>query len=403
MKPVTSPVSRTDDTVREKLAPALAIPFAYPFRIFFLSLGVLAVTVVPLWLGMLLAGLSVPTHLPALQWHQHEMLFGLLEAAIAGFLLTAVCSWTDSERMHGMPLVGLWLVWLAARLLETLGAGIDARLVLAVDLAFLPLVMLDAGLRIWKARQHRQLLVLGVLAALWATHIGFHLAPAAHFLDGALVIAMTLMLVIGGRITPAFSRNWLRLQGTDVQPVGESFLIERLVLILMVALLMAVLADAPRFVRAALALLASIVTTIRLLRWRGWRVRREPLLWILHLSLAWIPIALLLMSGNAAGCVSRSAWVHAVALGAMASLILGVMSRVALGHTGRILVLPAPMRIAFFAIVGASVVRVSTALGLVPWRPGIEVAGMLWCAAFALFELCYAGILVRPRLDGRPG
>jgi uncharacterized protein involved in response to NO len=157
-----------DVRTESEIAPAgVAQLFAYPFRIFFLSTAVLAVSLVPVWLLVLLGGFTPPLALPSLDWHQHEMLFGFLEAAIAGFLLTAVCVWTSTDRLHGAPLAGLWAVWLAGRALLFLGAGLPAVLVHGVDLAFLPLVVLDAGRRIVAAKQHRQLVIVGILAAFW--------------------------------------------------------------------------------------------------------------------------------------------------------------------------------------------------------------------------------------------
>ena len=150
--------------------------FSYPFRIFFLSMSVLALLVIPAWMLQVTGTISLPLALPGLIWHQHEMLFGFLSAAIAGFLLTAVCVWTQTPRTHGARLVALWGGWLAGRLLLAFGAGLPDWLVHTVNLAFLPLVMLDAGWRIWHARQQRQLLIMVVLGLLWLMQVGFVLS-----------------------------------------------------------------------------------------------------------------------------------------------------------------------------------------------------------------------------------
>lgn len=380
-----------------------AIAFAYPFRIFFLSAGVLAVLVVPAWLTLLLGGAGAPLAFAPLHWHQHEMLFGLLHAAIAGFLLTAVCNWTGTERLHGAPLVLLWAVWLAGRLLMAAGAAAPPWLAHGVDLAFLPLVMLDAGRRIWAARQHRQWVVLAVLGALWAMELGFHREPGGPYARGALLAAMLLMLVIGGRITPAFSGNWLRQCGRDPGAIVVLPWLERLALAAMVAVLATQLVAVPASVAAGAALLAAGATLLRLALWRGWQVREEPLLWILHLALAWIPLALLLLAATALGRLPATAWVHAAGAGAMASLILGVMSRVALGHTGRPLRLAPGMALAFVLVLCAGAVRVGAAAGVLAWRESLLTAGALWTLAFALFVARYAGVLTAPRADGKPG
>jgi uncharacterized protein involved in response to NO len=376
--------------------------FAYPFRIFFLSAAALAVLVVPAWLG-LLHDAAAPLAFAPLHWHQHEMLFGFLHAAIAGFLLTAVCNWTGTERLHGAPLVALWLVWLLGRVTMAAGAGLPDWLVHGVDLAFLPLVMLDAGWRIWHARQQRQLIVLVVLAALWTMELGFHLDPAGPYARGALLAAMLLMLVIGGRITPAFSGNWLRLRGGDPDRIEVKSWLERLTLGTVAAVLVTQLAPVPPAVAALAAAVAAAASLARLGFWRGWLVRAEPLLWILHLAQAWIPVALALLAAAELGYVPATAWVHAAGTGAMGALILGVMARVALGHTGRPLRLPPGMTTALALILAAGVARVLTTLQLLPWRAGLALAAALWVAAFALFLLRYAPILASRRVDGKPG
>lgn len=376
--------------------------FSYPFRIFFLSLAVQAVLIVPLWVGAITGRLDLPLALPALQWHQHEMLFAWLSAAIAGFLLTAVCVWTGTERTRGWRLAGLWGVWLAGRLLITLGAPLPYALVAAVNLLFLPLVMLDAGLRIWRARQRRQIVVLLVLAGLWVMQLGFLAMPDASFELGALIMAMTLMLVIGGRITPNFSMGWLRGRGLPTEGILILPWLEWAVLAAMAVTFLSVLL-APPWVIAATSAIAGALSLVRILLWRGWRIRHEPLLWILHLSLLWIPAGLVLLSGSELGWWAATVWVHAIGLGAMGGLILGVISRVALGHTGRTLTLPSGMTTAFILIHLGALIRVITGMGGLGWQLGVSASGALWTVAFAIYLYNYAGILCRPRADGKPG
>jgi uncharacterized protein involved in response to NO len=377
--------------------------FAYPFRVFFLSAAALAVFVVPAWLALLLQGATAPLAFAPLHWHQHEMLFGFLHAAIAGFLLTAVSNWTGTARLHGRALVALWLVWLAGRVLMAAGAYAPAWLAHGVDLAFLPLVMLDAGRRIWQARQARHAIVLAVLGALWVLELAFHRDPAGPYAHGALLAAMLLMLVIGGRITPAFSGNWLRLRGGDPSAIRIVPALEHLTLGAVAAVLLTQVAPVPSPLAAVAAVLAAAAGLARLLLWRGWLVREEPLLWILHLALAWIPLALLLLAAAELGYAPPTAWVHAAGTGAMGSLILGVMARVALGHTGRPLRLPPGMVTAFVLVLAAGVVRVLATLQVLPWRAGLLAAAALWVAAYLIFLVRYAPVLVSPRVDGKPG
>lgn len=382
-------------------APRVRVLFAYPFRIFFLSAAVWAFVVVPLWLAVLLGPHAPPLALPPLAWHQHEMVFALLNAAIAGFLLTAVGTWTNTQALHGGRLLGLWAIWALGRLFMLGGAALPGWLATLPDLMFLPLVMLDAGSRILAARQSRQVPVLAVLLLIWLLQLAFHFRPGVSLAPTALLAAMALMMIIGGRITPAFSTNWLRMRGRAPLPNGWPWLDGASIatLILLVPMLIWV----PGIETAGLAVVAALLTAWRIGRWQGWRVAQEPLLWILHLSLLWIPAALLLLAGSVLGWWPRTVWLHAAGMGAMANLILGVMARVALGHTGRPLQLSRGIAGAFVALQLAALARVLTAFGAVAWRWGLLLSAALWMVAFGLYLWRYSGILMRPRPDGRPG
>ncbi|WP_336365949.1 NnrS family protein [Marinobacter sp. C2H3] len=376
--------------------------FAYPFRAFFLSLAALAVLAIPAWVLAVTGQWSLPLALPGLFWHQHEMLFGVLSAAIAGFLLTAVCVWTQTNRLHGFPLFGLWLVWLAGRLALAFGGPGFAEWATAINLAFLPLVMADAGWRVVRAHQWRQLPILLVLALLWLMQAGFLLTFDTRYTQGALILALALIGVIGGRITPAFSAGWLRQRGLDPAGVRVHPRLDMASLVSLLLVLVATLAHRP-VAQAALALVAAALMLTRLAGWQGWRVRAEPLLWILHLSMLWIPVALVLLAGTALAGWPASAWSHAAGTGAIGAMILGVMARVSLGHTGRPLTLPPGMVTAFVSLHLAALIRVATAFGALPWTPGVTTSAVLWCLAFALFLLRYSIVLVSPRVDGREG
>ncbi|MDY6841071.1 MAG: NnrS family protein [Pseudomonadota bacterium] len=388
--------------VRQTKAASISQLFSYPFRIFFLSMTVLALAVIPAWVMQVNGVISLPLAMPGLFWHQHEMLFGFLSAAIAGFLLTAVCVWTQTERTHGLRLVLLWGVWLAGRILLAFGAGLPDWLVHAVNLAFLPLVMLDAGWRIWHARQKRQLLILLVLGLLWLMQAGFVIRLDITFSHGALIMAMVLISIIGGRITPAFTTGWLRQRGLDSAAVKTIPALDMATLFSLI-LLMASLVAGGQTVSGVLASVAGTLMLIRLAGWKGWLVHKDPLLWILHLSILWVPVALFLLAGTLLAGWPSNAWSHAAGTGAIACLILGVIARVSLGHTGRPLVLPGGMVLAFIAIHLAALVRVLTAFGIVPWQPGIGSSSLLWLFAFGMFLYRYTGILASPRPDDREG
>lgn len=389
-------------TSPERASASLSQLFSYPFRIFFLSMTVLALVAIPVWVLEVTGMVQLPLALPALFWHQHEMLFGFLSAAIAGFLLTAVCVWTQTNRTHGALLAGLWGVWLAGRLLLAFGGNLPDWLVQGVNLAFLPLVMIDAGWRVWKARQKRQLMILVVLGLLWLMQIGFVTRLDMAFSYGALIMAMALIGIIGGRITPAFSAGWLRQRGGNAEAVKMIPALDMAALFSMI-LLMASLVTGWQTVTAVIAVVAAALMLVRLYNWKGWLVRKDPLLWILHLSILWVPIALILLTGSLVAGWPTNAWSHAAGTGAISCLILGVIARVSLGHTGRPLVLPKGMVLAFVAIQLAAVVRVLTAFNLMPWHPGIGTSTLLWILAYGLFLVRYTGILASPRPDGREG
>ena len=376
--------------------------FSYPFRIFFLSMTVLTLVAIPVWVLEVTGVLQLPLAMPALFWHQHEMLFGFLSAAIAGFLLTAVCVWTQTERTHGLPLALLWGVWLAGRLLLALGGNLPDWVVQGVNLAFLPLVMIDTGWRVWHARQKRQAMIMVVLGLLWLMQIGFVTRLDMSFSYGALIMALALISIIGGRITPAFTAGWLRQRGGNAEAVKMIPGLDMAALFSMI-LLMASLVTGWKTLAAVIAVVAAALMLVRLYNWKGWLARSEPLLWILHLSILWVPVALLLLAGSLVAGWPSNAWSHAAGAGAVGCLILGVIARVSLGHTGRPLKLPKGMVLAFVAIQLAAVIRVLTALSIIPWHPGIGTSTLLWMIAYGLFLVRYAGVLARPRADGREG
>jgi len=378
------------------------VPFRYPFRIFFLSTAVSALLLIPLWLFFLLSGSAAQPALPALDWHQHEMLGAFVNSAIAGFLLTAVCAWTGTRPVAGWTLAALWLLWLAGR--GVMLFGTHPVLAMLVELAFLPAVALLAARPIVATRQWRQLPILAVLSLLWLCDVAYHLSGATHWLRAAMLLTGGLILVVGGRITPAFSRNWLQRQGRQAPAITSYRWLEVLTL---ASTLLLVLAEAsrglPEPLLACVALLAGLSAGLRTLLWRGWQVRAEPLLLILHIGLLWVAVSFLLRGLAGFALVSDAVWLHALGAGAMGTMILGVMARVALGHTGRPLALPGGITWAFGLIILAGLLRVIAGTGWLPWAFGIHAASLCWVAAFLLFTWRYFPILTRPRIDGKAG
>jgi len=380
--------------------------FDYPFRIFFLSTALWGVLVVPLWVAIVTGRLGISLAIPALQWHQHEMLFGFLSSAIAGFLLTAVCVWTNTERLYGARLVGLWLVWVLGRVVMVWDVGLPYSFIVLINILFLPLVVLDAGLRVWKARQRRQLVLVILLLLLWLLQCGFLWGSQPVWLEVALLSAFILMALIGGRITPTFSASWLKQKGQNADTVVLSPLLDKLALVSSLVLCATLFYDhylGNSILIVFVAMICGFSHLIRILGWQGWRVRAEPLLWILHLSLLWIPVSLFMLAIGKLGWIGDKMWLHAGGIGALTSLILGVMARVSLGHTGRPLVLPSGMLTAFMLIQLAAIIRVATYADVINWRAGIIITAICWELAFVIFLWRYTRILLSPRADGKPG
>jgi len=384
---------------------------AYGFRPFFLLTGVYASVLILGWMGFLFGGWSLPLGWSPMKWHSHEMLYGLIPAAIAGFLLTAVTNWTGAKPLSDGPLLALVLLWLAGRLALWTASWLPGGVVAALDLAFLPVLALYMARVLVQHGNRRNLILVAVLALLalgnLLMHWGFVTGNTALLQRGEQLgfnLILLIMIIVGGRIIPAFTANWLRGQGKDPERVTRSVWTDRLA-IGSVALLLALDAvTAPAALVGVAALAAGGINALRLVQWSGWRTAREPLLWILHLAYFWIALALLLRGlGLFTDLVSDSLWQHTLGVGGMGVLILGVMTRVAMGHTGRPLKLVRFGLVIYLAIIAATLLRLGAALQWLDYRTGVTLSAIAWILAFSLFVVLYWPILSRPRADGRPG
>lgn len=338
------------------------------------------------------------------------MLFGLVAAAIAGFLLTAMCNWTRSPPLAGPGLAALVALWLAGRVAMWSTAVLPPLVVTIINCSFLLVLAVYAGRVIVRAGSRRNLIMVAVLTVLFlanlSAHLGYWWLGPVWSQRGeltAMFLIVLLLVVIGGRITPAFTANWLSRQGGDRSRIRTWPLIETLSLGSTVALILSVVIGLAPVVLTTLALLAGLANAIRLAGWAGWLARSEPLVWILHLGYAWVVIGLLLKGASLWFVIPDSAWLHALGTGAMGTLILGVMTRVSLGHTGRGLVLPSGAWLIYIAISVAAVVRVASAMNWLDGWWSLLVSSLAWVLAFALFFVIYLPILISPRADGRPG
>lgn len=390
-----------------------AVPnlLAHPFRPFFLLTGLYGVIAVMAWIAFLFGGWPLPLGWSPLQWHSHEMLYGFVVAAAAGFMLTAMVNWTGATPLRGGGLLALVALWLSGRAVMWFAGWLPPWLVALVDLCFLPVLAVYVARVLLRHQNRRNLALVAVLMLLamgnLMMHIGFVTGRTYWLQLGQLhgfdTITL-LMILIAGRITPAFTKNWLRRQGRNPEAVRQFTWIDRLSVASVVLLLPLGWCNAPPAAVGCAALFAGTVNLLRLIGWSGWRAASEPLLWILHLAYLWIVVALLLRGISLfSDGIPATAWLHALGVGAMGTLILGVMTRVAMGHTGRPLKL---LPFAFFiyvAILAAALLRVLAAVQLVDYTVGVNLAALCWVLAFGLFVILYGPVLSSRRADGHLG
>lgn len=382
--------------------------FAAGFRPFFASCALYAVAVMAAWIGVFVSGWRVAGSQPG-NWHAHEMIHGVAAAAIAGFLLTAVPKWTATRAVDGGALLALWLLWLTGRIgfwvADTGNVSPSGRIAEGLDLLFLPALAVAVAWPIVKTGTRRNLLIVIVLAALFASNLMQGFAPLAQKANIlALDLVMLLMVIIGGRIGPTFTRNWLARRGLNAEAVQVHRWLDITALGLVILLALATLCEAPQPLLGTIALAAALAHLARLVEWQGWRAWRDPLVWVLHLGYAWIVIALLLrgIAGHTFA-LPWNAWIHALGVGAMGTLILGVMARATLGHTGRELRLPPGGWTMFALVTVAAIARTGNTIGWFDHHVSLSVAGLAWIAAFSMFGLLLLPHMLRPRVDGQPG
>lgn len=373
------------------------------FRPFFALAALYGAFIVPLWLLVLNSVIAVPGPRDPMLWHAHEMLFGYTSAVVAGFLLTAVSRWSGKETAIGAPLLALVTLWLLGRV-AMLAPGLPLRWAALVDSAFLPALAVAIGRPLLLAKNRRNYGILFVITLLSLANVGTHLEAFGVFGWGrtsylfALDLLVILMVVVGARVIPMFTRNALADESVRSE-VGW----DRAALALCVASVAARLVFGANAVHGSLSLLAGVALLVRSRHWGSLSSRREPMLWILHVGHAFLALGLVLRGVATVAPSLGSSATHALAAGAIGSLTLGMMSRVSLGHTGRMLAASRRTTFAFAAMAAAGALRVVAplALGVYTWL--LVVATVFWVLAFALFLAEYVPILGRPREDGAPG
>jgi uncharacterized protein involved in response to NO len=382
--------------------------WGYGFRPFFLGAGALAAVLIPWWAGVFAWGLPLGTSWPPALWHGHEMLFGFIAAAIAGFLLTAVPSWTGERGFAGWPLMSLATVWVLGRLAIATASLWPLPAVAALDLLFFPGLMILVSRPLLRAR-NRNTPLLAVLAALWAVDGAYywgllHSDPALsrHALFVGIDIVLLLITVVGGRIVPAFTSVALKHRGYAVR---SSQVLTRLAIVVMLTVVIVDLWRPESRAAGIVAAAASTLHACRLAQWRGVRTLRAPIVWVLHVGYLWLAIGFALKAiALLTGLPFAAFYLHAFTIGAAATMIMAVMTRASLGHTGRPLVVARPTACAYGLLTVATAVRVFGPAWLpLPYFSVVLLAATLWTAAFVLFLAVYAPILFSPRVDGKPG
>lgn len=398
------PILNIDDPEsRPKRSFAL---FDLGFRPFFLVAGITAILLMSLWIYGYALGHFEFGYYGAALWHGHEMIFGYTAAVISGFLLTAVRNWTGIQTPHGKALAGLVLLWLAGRIAPFIPEALPQWLIAIIDMAFLPTLAIALSVSLLRSRQKHNLVFLFILAALTVANtmvhlqvLGFTQNSANYGIYFAVYLIVFLIAIIGGRVIPFFTEKAIPGITTRGWPAVEYLSLGALLVMAGLHLSHA----APVLV-AIFALFAAIGHGARLYGWYQNPVWSIPLLWVLHLGYAWLVTGFILTALSAAGVVNKLLAIHAFTTGAIGTMTLGMMARVSLGHTGRILHVGSAMTWAFVFANLAGLSRVFLPV-IFPARHSdwIILAGLFWSAAFAIFVISYVRILIQPRIDGRPG
>ncbi|PMR77411.1 NnrS family protein [Billgrantia endophytica] len=381
------------------------------FRPFFLLSSLFSVLAMVVWFAFWHGDILLRPHGGLMWWHQHEMIFGFGAAVVVGFLLTAVQNWTGRRSISGAPLLGLVGVWLAARLLLASPMGLPAWLLALVDVAFLPLAALAMGQLVVRARLWRNLMFVPVLLLLALANLAMHLGVIQGKLPlireggylGVLLIAV-LMVLLGGRVIPFFTS--LKLGRPKPAPIAwlETLSLGSILMVAVLQLLILLGVPVAAGLLALAMLVAAVANLLRLGRWEGYRTLHEPLLWGLHLSYGFISLGLVMWAMALMGAFRVELALHALAIGGIAAMMLAMMSRVSLGHTGRAIRTLPGIGVGLGLMFAGALLR-SPILALFPqithWTYNLSI--LFWCIAYLIFLLHYTLPLLSTRVDGKDG
>ncbi|ABM02483.1 Heme/copper membrane protein of NnrS family protein [Psychromonas ingrahamii 37] len=377
--------------------------FEFAFRPFFLLASLFSIFSLLVWNGILTGNIALNLYGGPLWWHMHEMLFAFVAAIIVGFLLTAVQNWTGVRGLHGKGLLLIVALWLTARVLFFFPNSLSHSLIAIVDIAFLPVAAIILAYPIVSVKLWRNLLFIPILLIMAATNAMMHYSIISQNLQlmgtasSAMILLVTLMMcIMGGRVFPMFTAN-----GTKTARVMSIAWLEKLVI---GSTLLAVLTSfnfipLPSILIAVIFFVAASANALRVFRWKSWVTFKTPLVWSLHLSYWCIAIGLLMIGlSEITASVSHSQAIHTLTIGAMASMILAMISRVSLGHTGRNMVVGKVMTMAFIALILAFIMRVFGSYWVANYSHVISIAIGFWVIGYGCFVALYFPILTKPRL-----
>ncbi|MEN5297575.1 NnrS family protein [Brucella sp. TWI559] len=382
----------------KKTGPAI---FSYGFRPFFLGGAIWAVLAMLLWILSLTFGVSVGGTYGALNWHAHEMVFGFSSAILAGFLMTAIPNWTGRLPVSGAPLAILFGTWLIGRVLFLNPDITNLYLAVAIESLFLPMLLFISAREIIAGRQWKNLKVLIAVSVVTIANFTFHYLAIT---DGDVAMAnrigvsayVLLVMLIGGRIIPSFTRNWLNKTGSTRVPVPFN---RYDVLCIMVAALACIswVVAPESTLTAILAIITAVLHTIRLYRWRGWSVAREKILLVLHVAYAFVPLGYIAIACAALGHLNPYSALHVMTVGVIGTMMLAVMTRATRGHTGRPLTATPSTQIAYLCIILAALLRPFAEMIPNFFHTLFAGSALLWILAFGLYVLEYGPMLTRQR------
>ena len=373
------------------------------FRPFFIVAGIWATLAVPFWILNYFGLLIVADNFDILLWHQHEMLYGFIAAAITGFILTAIPNWTGRLPIKNKPLGFLVFLWIVGRIGFLTITIFDVKVTALMDLPFLIVLVLVILREIVSGKNWRNLPVIILISLFTLGNILVHLQlldvieSAELGIRISIFVLSILLALIGGRIVPSFTRNWLSQNQVNRFPSGAG-IFDKVCLVSLVVFVIAQIITPYHQLTSLLALLAGLLHGIRLIRWKVWLTLSEPLIWILHVGYMWLSVALVLIGlAGLTDFVPYTSSYHALTIGAFSTMILGVMTRVSLGHTGRTLKATFGTTTIYVFITIASVLRVSESFLNDSRNLILSFSGIFWTLSFALFVFIYFPILTQPR------